>query len=240
MKTHEPIPLSADAERRLLAVYAPEERREARRMLEFSCGSAVESGWGREPAAYDRVRFAAMQFSYGRIEGLVYAITLAQTDWRDLLVQAGFADDATEHTRWMVPGSAEEQRALDRWVPRDPLVGSALPLVPGIVIQPMQRHASTLAFTVHGVPALEFVHGLLSALREGEEVMLPDPHDDCGRYVRGVDGRRWQTQLICHGRFGDPWHDADRVRAAAWLLPAAECMVADARIVGAISLPSER
>jgi hypothetical protein len=235
MTARTPIALTADAERRVQAVYAPEERAEARRMLELDCGSAVESGWGKEPAAYDRVRFAAMKASFGRLEGLRRAIALAQVDWRDLLVEAGFAHDATEHTRWLVPGSPEEQRALDRWVPRDPLAGSALPLVAGIVIQPMQRHASTLAFTVHGVPALEFVHGLLSALRVGEEVMLPDPQDDCGCYVRAVPGG-WQTRLICHGRFGDPWHDANRRRAAAWLLPAAESMVANARIEGAITL----
>lgn len=230
-----PIPLSDGAEQRLLLVFAPEERREARRMLVYECGAGIEA-WGSEPSAYDRLRFAAMKASFGRIEGLRRAIALAQTDWRDLFVEAGFAQDAKEHERWLVPGSVAAMRAERRWQPRDPLSGSALPLVPGIVIAPTERHASSLGFTLHGVPAHEFVHGLLSALGEGEEVMLPDPHDDCGRYVRAVPGG-WQTRLVCHGRFGDPWHDANRSQAFAWLLRAAECMVANPGIQGAIAIP---
>jgi hypothetical protein len=205
-------------------------------MLECECGAGIEH-WGDDPAAYDRLRFAAMKSSFGRIEGLRWAIALAQTDWRDLFVHAGFAEDARAHERWLVPGSAEALQAERRWLPRDPLAGSALPLVPGIVIAPPERHSGVLKFTILGVSAHEFVHGLLSALRAGEEVMLPDPDpgDDCGRYVRAVAGQ-WQTRRICHGRFGDPWHDADRRKASAWLLPAAEGMVGNPRIEGDITI----
>lgn len=230
-----PISLSEAAEQRLRAQFAPEERAEVRRLLEHECGSNIDD-FGSTPAAYDRLRFAAMKASRSRIEGLRWALAKGKTDWRDLMVEAGFAEDASEHTRWLVPGSEEEQLALRRWEPRDPLAGSALREVAGIVIAPLERHATHLSFTVRGVPAHEFVHSLLSALRAGEKVMLPDPADDCGRYVRGVPGG-WQTQLICHGRFGDPWHDADREQAFAWLLPAAVPMVGDARITGRISLP---
>lgn len=232
-----PIELSEAAECRLQLVFAPEERAEARRMLVYECGGGIER-WGDDPSAYDRLRFAAMKASFGRIEGLRRAIALAQTDWRDLFVEAGFAHDAREHERWLVPGSADALRAERRWLPRDPLAGSALPLVPGIAIAAAERHSPLLGFAIHGVPAHEFVHGLLSALGAGEEVMLPDPRDDCGRYVRAAGGR-WQTRLVCHGRFGDPWHDADRRRAFAWLLPAAEAMLANARITGTISPRSE-
>lgn len=225
--------LSDAAEQRLRAQFAPEERAEARRLLVHHCGANID-GFGPDPSGYDRLRFAAMKASYGRIEGLRRALALAQADWRDLLVEAGFADDASLHTRWLEPGSTEEHRALERWEPHHPLAGSALPLVAGIVIAPLERHASTLRFSIHGVPAHEFVHSLLSALSAGEEVMLPDPQDDCGRYVRAVPGG-WQTKLICHGRFGDPWHDAGRSRALAWLLPAAEDMLANPGIEGSIT-----
>ncbi|MGE0383204.1 MAG: hypothetical protein AB7Q97_00640 [Gammaproteobacteria bacterium] len=201
-------------------------------MLEQECGAAIEH-WGTDPSAYDRLRLAAMKASVGRIEGLRRAIAMAKRDWRDLLVEAGFAHDAREHERWLVAGSAEALLAQRRWDPRDPLAGSALPAVAGIVIPPSQRHSKILRFSVHGVTAHDFVHGLLSALAAGEEVMLPDPGDDCGRYVRAVAGG-WQTRLICQGRFGDPWHDADWRHAFAWLLPAAERMVADPRIEGDI------
>jgi len=237
MTANAPIALSEAAEQRLQLAFSPEERREARRMLVYECGAGIED-WGSDPSAYDRLRFAAMKASQGRIEGLRWAIAMAQKDWRDLLIHAGFAEDARAHERWLVPGSEEAVQAERRWLPRDRLAGSALPGVPGIVIAPPQRHAEILRFSIHGVSAHEFVHGLLSALRAGERVMLPDPSDDCGRYVRAVDGR-WQTQLICHGRFDDPWHDADRGKAFAWLLPAAEAMVEDARIEGTISPRSE-
>jgi len=233
MAPAEPIALSDAAEQRLQVAFAPEERREARRMLVYECGAGIEH-WGSDPSAYDRLRLAAMKASQGRIEGLRWAIAMAQKDWRDLLVHAGFADNARAHERWLVPGSEEAVLAERRWLPRDLLAGSALRGVPGIVIAPAQRHSEILGFSIHGVSAHEFVHGLLTALKAGERVMLPDPGDDCGRYVRAVPGG-WQTQLICHGRFGDPWHDADRDQAFAWLLPAAEAMVADPRIEGDIS-----
>lgn len=109
-----PIALSDAAEQRLRAQFAPEDRAEARRMLEHECGGIMEM-FGSMPADYDRVRFAAMKASHSRIEGLRRALAQAQTDWRDLLVEVGFAQSATEHTRWLVPGSVEEQQALQRW-----------------------------------------------------------------------------------------------------------------------------
>ena len=116
------IALSEAVEQRLRAQFAPEERAEARRQLEHDCGSNIDD-FGPSPADYDRLRFAAMKASCSRIEGLRWALAMAKTDWRDLLVHAGFAQDATEHTRWLVPGSADEQQALQRWEPRDPLAG---------------------------------------------------------------------------------------------------------------------
>lgn len=235
MQRASPVALSDDAEQRLRAQFAPEERAEARHLLEHECGNNLED-FGPAPADYDRLRFAAMKASRGRIEGLRWALAMGKTDWRDLLVEAGFGDDATAHFRWMVPGSVEEQQALQRWVPRDPLAGSALRGVAGIAIAPLERHATLLEFTVQGVSAQQFVQSLLRSLGVGEEVMLPDPKDDCGRYVRGAPNG-WQTRLICHGRFGDEWHDADHDQAVAWLLPAALPMVDDPRITGAITLP---
>lgn len=235
MQRASPVALSDAAEQRLRAQFAPEEQAEARRLLEHECGNNIDD-FGPAPADHDRLRFAAMKASRSRIEGLHWALAMAKADWRDLLVEAGFADDPRAHLRWMVPGSAEEQQALQRWEPRDPLAGSALRGVAGMVIAPLQRHATLLSFTVQGVTASEFVRSLLSSLGSGEEVMLPDPKDDCGRYVRGVPGG-WQTRLVCHGRFGDVWHDANLEQALAWLLPAAQPMVGDTRITGAISLP---
>jgi hypothetical protein len=48
----------------------------------------------------DRCRFAALRVSGGDWQKLHSAVRLAKTDWRDLLVVAGFADDPQAHLRW--------------------------------------------------------------------------------------------------------------------------------------------
>jgi len=46
------------------------------------------------------VRFAALKLSEGNKDKLLRAAQLAQYDWRDLLVAAGFANDAEAHNSW--------------------------------------------------------------------------------------------------------------------------------------------
>jgi len=48
----------------------------------------------------ERERFAALRLSGGDIEKLKKAIELGQSDFRDLLLEAGFASDAEQHQRW--------------------------------------------------------------------------------------------------------------------------------------------
>ena len=52
------------------------------------------------PAEAERVRFAALKVSDGDLAKLAEAIELANQDYRDLLVSAGFAGDPEEHQRW--------------------------------------------------------------------------------------------------------------------------------------------
>ncbi len=49
----------------------------------------------------ERLRFAAIKLSKGELNTLLDAIVLAQTDWRDLLVAAGFANDVHAHQSWL-------------------------------------------------------------------------------------------------------------------------------------------
>jgi hypothetical protein len=49
----------------------------------------------------ERIRLAALKTSGGQLPRLYEAIALARTDWRDLLVGAGFGEDATAHLQWM-------------------------------------------------------------------------------------------------------------------------------------------
>jgi hypothetical protein len=55
----------------------------------------------RECSQFDeRVQTAVIKVSEGTMEGLLEAIALAQTDWRDLLVAAGFEHDPKLHETW--------------------------------------------------------------------------------------------------------------------------------------------
>ncbi|HEV2199940.1 MAG TPA: hypothetical protein VGR73_08965 [Bryobacteraceae bacterium] len=60
----------------------------------------------------ERVRFAALKFSDGELEMLESAVKLAQTDWRDLLVATGFANDVGAHRKWE-PKPADEPAEID-------------------------------------------------------------------------------------------------------------------------------
>ncbi|HXK17899.1 MAG TPA: hypothetical protein VNG33_08855 [Polyangiaceae bacterium] len=62
----------------------------------------------------DRIRFAAVRFSGGRLSSLQEAVRLAQTDWRDLLVAAGFADDVNAHQKWQPRPLSPE--TLNLWI----------------------------------------------------------------------------------------------------------------------------
>lgn len=48
----------------------------------------------------ERVQLGVLKISNGNMDKLLSAIILAQTDWRDLLMAAGFGYSVTEHEHW--------------------------------------------------------------------------------------------------------------------------------------------
>jgi hypothetical protein len=48
----------------------------------------------------ERIRFAALKLSAGNLEALRSAVGLANRDWRDLLMAAGFGRDVDAHRSW--------------------------------------------------------------------------------------------------------------------------------------------
>jgi len=71
-----------------------------RKLLLEECGHDLPFSIESDSAAMDRCRFAALRVSGGDWQKLHSAVRLAKTDWRDLLVVAGFANDPQAHTRW--------------------------------------------------------------------------------------------------------------------------------------------
>lgn len=84
----------------ILRLFPLEEREEVVRLLHEDCGAALPGTDNASPAFIERVQCAALKLSEGRMDKLNDAIALAQTDWRDLLVAAGFAENAKAHRAW--------------------------------------------------------------------------------------------------------------------------------------------
>ena len=99
-------PLSPETRRRLDALFAPDDRAEAEQLLVDECGNNLPFLHELDQFQLERFRFAAMKLSQGLLSGLRQAIVLAKTDWRDLLMAAGFDEDLTEHQRWWPSGHA--------------------------------------------------------------------------------------------------------------------------------------
>lgn len=74
---------------------------EASQWLEDECGNRIP--FYEESNEYDleRIRFAAIKLSQGNLGNLLKAIDLAQIDWRDLLMGAGFGNNVRAHEKWM-------------------------------------------------------------------------------------------------------------------------------------------
>jgi len=95
------IPLSPGTHLRLRALFRQEDLAEAEALLEEQCADGLPFGESMTPADLERIRFAAIRVSDGRLSELREAIALANVDWRDLLVGAGFAHDVRAHEEWM-------------------------------------------------------------------------------------------------------------------------------------------
>jgi hypothetical protein len=73
---------------------------EAERLLAEECGRALPLvGKDATPVSLERIRYAALRVSGGDLERLHQAVKLAQLDWRDLLMAAGFGDVGA-HLSW--------------------------------------------------------------------------------------------------------------------------------------------
>lgn len=93
--------MTAETQRRIDLLFAPSLRGEVAALLAVECGRNLPLSRDASEAAIERIQFAALKQSGGDMNALVRAIELAQTDWRDLLVAAGFAVDVHAHESWL-------------------------------------------------------------------------------------------------------------------------------------------
>ena len=69
--------------------------------LESKCGSGIPLWVSPTPEGLERLRFAVLKLSSGSLPELERAVAIANTDWRDVLVAAGFGNDLLAHINWL-------------------------------------------------------------------------------------------------------------------------------------------
>jgi len=93
--------LSPKTQQRLEILFGKDHRFEATRLLIEECGNNLPYCENLDEYGLERIRFAALKLSAGDLSSLLNAVTLAKTDWRDLLMAADFGDDTRAHERWI-------------------------------------------------------------------------------------------------------------------------------------------
>ncbi len=86
---------------RIERLFLPEDRAEAAALLARCCSTGLPGTRDWPRLAIERIQFAALKVSEGSMPKLIEAVRIANVDWRDLLVAAGFAHDTRVHESWM-------------------------------------------------------------------------------------------------------------------------------------------
>ena len=107
----ERLPGPNETRKRAHILFPPEDRERAKALLYEQCGSNLPFQEKADMYQLERIRFAALKYSDGNLLSLDRAVKLAQQDWRDLLMAAGFGEVET-HRGWE-PKPAGEPSEID-------------------------------------------------------------------------------------------------------------------------------
>lgn len=86
--------------RRIDILFSAENREAAKNFLYEQCGNNLPGLSQTNTNEMERLRVAALKYSDGDLSKLESAIKLAQRDYRDLLMAAGFGHDVHAHQTW--------------------------------------------------------------------------------------------------------------------------------------------
>ena len=84
----------------ILQVFAPEDQAEAARILAYDCANNIPLFETQDETGLDRMRFAVLKLCRGNLAELRWWVGLAQEDWRNVLLAAGFAEKGSAHREW--------------------------------------------------------------------------------------------------------------------------------------------
>lgn len=79
-------------------MFSPEDREAVTKMLMEECNA--QRLYTTSEDAVERIQLAVLKLSNGDAEKFLAAAELAQLDWRDTLVAAGFGNDVKAHLNW--------------------------------------------------------------------------------------------------------------------------------------------
>jgi hypothetical protein len=95
------IEVNTDTRLRIHALFPESEWDSVERMLLTTCGDNLPLVDSTRVELAERIRFAVLKLSEGRVSELEHHIAIAAIDWRDTLVAAGFGHSVTAHKSWM-------------------------------------------------------------------------------------------------------------------------------------------
>jgi hypothetical protein len=95
------IEVNNDTKLRIHALFPESEWESVERMLVTKCGDNLSLVDSTRIELAERIRFAVLKLSEGRVSELEQQIALAAVDWRDTLVAAEFGHSMTAHKSWM-------------------------------------------------------------------------------------------------------------------------------------------
>ncbi len=96
-----PLNVPSDATQRIIRRLFPKsDQAEATRLLTEECNAESMHWPSANQGSVERCHFAALKLSNGKLEQLIKAIALGETDYRDLLMSAGFGENVGAHLDW--------------------------------------------------------------------------------------------------------------------------------------------
>jgi len=81
------------------SLFTPTERKTIANMMIEECNA--EKIYNSSEAEVERIQLAVLKLSNGDADKFLAAVKLAQIDWRDVLVAAGFGEDLEAHSNWV-------------------------------------------------------------------------------------------------------------------------------------------
>lgn len=107
-RSKNPVTVTVETQKRIQMLFQPPDWVQVVDLLERYCSKNLPLLHNFEAPQLERIHFAALKLSDGEIDKLAHAIQMAQNDWRNLLVAAGF-DAIGVHAKW-IPAGGKQKR----------------------------------------------------------------------------------------------------------------------------------